>query len=475
MQIVGILIAVYLLGSGLWQVLKPGRRLRAEEARLAKALANSGNPASPPVCSPDQAARRLRRIRLGGVVRLAVVAAALTLWAGGASLGWQHGSEVSALEGEHADERTIVEGAGREFLREGRASGLVVGAISGTNHLLLAFGTTGVCGGKVTGETLWEIGSITKVFTGVALASEVESGRLELDQPLRSLLPAEVPLPPGGEQITLGHLTSHTSGLPRLPQNMSALGLAKMVFVGGNPYASYSESDFCEGLRLAKLHCKPGERPEYSNFGTGLLGWVLAKRNGVTYEEYIRRIVCEPLGMESTRIALGSTGQANLAQGYRWIRKFGPFIVALRSRPWTLPNPFAGAGGLRSTGGDMLRFLNANMHPEGWPIAGALRKAQEERVREDEKTAIGMNWIRSRYAWCECPVIWHNGGTGGYRSYLGFTEDGRAGVVVLSNSAQGVDELGLRILQQLHEKAPEGDPLNSSDPPNGQPEPEPVN
>jgi CubicO group peptidase (beta-lactamase class C family) len=314
----------------------------------------------------------------------------------------------------------------------------------------MAFGRTSLAFGTPSrAETLFEIGSITKTFTGIALAREIEQGTVQLDQPVQELLPPDITLPEAARSVTLRHLTTHTSGFPRLPANMSPIGGIKMLMFGSNPYAGYGEADFAEALRIVKLDSTPGAKSSYSNFGGGLLGWLLARKAGTNYEAFVKREVCEPLGMHDTTVTLEAKQAARFAQGYRALRRAGPVLLGLRASPWLLPNHLAGAGALRSTGGGMLRYLEANMRPTGRPLEKALSESHRELFREDEQTAIGMNWIRSRNNDLKQVVIWHNGGTGGFFSFIGFTEDGRAGVAILSNTAESVDLLGIVLLQDV--------------------------
>jgi CubicO group peptidase (beta-lactamase class C family) len=105
----------------------------------------------------------------------------------------------------------------------------------------------------------------------------------------------------------------------------------------------------------------------------------------------------------------------------------------------------------------MLKYLQANMHPDGQPLEHALRESHQELFREDDRTAFGMNWIRSRSKRLPQAMIWHNGGTGGFRSFLGFTEESGLGVLVLSNSSEDVDELAIELLRDLSKPPPSRD------------------
>lgn len=424
------------------QLRKAGQR--AEATELAKRKART-------LLSPSDASQ-LKRIRVGGFVWL--VAGLAGTWASGFSIGWSGGAISQWSDGKAPALEPLIENRCMAFLRKGRGVGLTVAAVSGTNATVMAFGRMAITSSeRVQADTLFEIGSITKTFTGIAFAREIEQGAVRLEQPIQELLPADVELPEAARQITLRHLTTHTSGFPRLPSNLSVLGMFKMGLSGSDPYAGYGESEFKEGLRNVELWSDPGTKATYSNFAVGLLGYLLSRNAGSSYEAFIKRKVCQPLEMNDTTIHLDDEQAARFIQGYLTVRRLGPLLIGRRSAPWLLSNPLAGAGGLRSTATDMIKYLKANMRPEGHPLENAIRESHGELFRDNERTAFGMNWLRSQNEQLAKTVIWHNGGTGGFRSFLGFTEDGRAGVVVLSNTAQSVDELGGELLRELAERA----------------------
>src|SRR5262249_52515938 len=146
-------------------------------------------------------------------------------------------------------------------------------------------------------DTLYEIGSITKTFTALALAREIERGNLRLDQPVYEVLPAGLTLPEPAHAITFKQLTTHTPGFPRQPGNFGFWHAGWKILCGGNPYEGYSEEQFQEAIRKVKLDSKPGTECQYSNFGMDFLGYVLSQRVGTNYEAYIKREVCKPLGL----------------------------------------------------------------------------------------------------------------------------------------------------------------------------------
>jgi CubicO group peptidase (beta-lactamase class C family) len=305
---------------------------------------------------------------------------------------------------------------------------------------------------------------MTKTFTGIALARAIEQGRVRLDQPIQELLPAGVSLPEPARGVTLRHLTTHTSGFPRLPGNQSPLGGVNMLLWGGDPCAGYAEADLLAAVPDVKLESKPGTESSYSNFGVGLLAWLLAARAGTNVEALLKQEICRPLGMDDTGVTLDAQQVKRYAQGYRAVWRLGPVVFALRSSPWLRQNCLGGAGALRSSANDLLRYLRANMRPEGQTIEHALRESHRELFRENDDMAFGMNWVRSRKRDFNQTVIWHNGGTGGFRSFLGFTEDGRTGVVILSNTTENVDPVALNLLRELAK--PRAGTSNSAPPKN---------
>jgi CubicO group peptidase (beta-lactamase class C family) len=329
--------------------------------------------------------------------------------------------------------------------------GLVVGAIAGKEEFVRGFGALRVGGSQPPdAETVFEIGSISKAFTGILLARAIETGELDLDDRIADLLPEGWTLPEPARAITLRHCATHTSGLPRLPTNLlNFAGTLRMAFLGNDPYRDYTEEKFRQALARVKLNHEPGTTYEYSNFGAGLLGFVLAKHNGSDYESLVTDSICRPLGMRETFIADDERTCKRLPSIYRSILKLGPVRFGLKSDEWRFPNHLAGAGAIRSSGRDMMTFLKANMGLVSTPLDTAIRRSHRELFRNTSGLTIGMNWIRSFDVELAQNIIWHNGGTGGFRTYLGFTEDRQFGVFVLGNTANSVDAPAVEILKSL--------------------------
>ncbi len=374
----------------------------------------------------------------------------LGAWSTKVSIGYERNPATEWSDGRAPELEPLIRRRCVPFLTQAKTLGLAVAVVTPTNATIMTFGHPSLSSGRQTSaDTFFELGSITKTFTGLTLAREIEQGMVRLDQPVQELLPPGVELPGKASGVTLRQLTTHTSGFPRLAANQSPLGGICMLLFGSDPYAGYTEADLLEAVRAVKLRSKPGTESNYSNFGMMLLGYLLSTKAGSSYGALVRREVCLPLGMNDTTVALDHAQAPRAAQGYRAVFRCGPLVLALRSAPWFLESNLGGAGALRSTAADMLKYLQANMHPEGQPLEHALRESHQVLFQEDERTAFGMNWIHTRSKRLPQGMIWHNGGTGGFRSFIGFTADSRLGVLILSNSSENVDSLAVALLRDL--------------------------
>lgn len=328
----------------------------------------------------------------------------------------------------------------KQRVADRRSTGLVVGLLEPDGSTrVLAWGEPGPGQPPLDAGSVLEIGSITKVFTAALLADMARRGEVALDDPVQKYLPAGVTMPTrGGRPITLAMLSEQTSGLPRLPSNLKPVD-------GSNPYADYTVPQLYEFLSGYTLPRDPGERYEYSNLGVGLLGHVLALRAGRSYEELLRERIWAPLGMSSTAITLTPQLRARLALGH------GPGGTVVPG--WDIPT-LAGAGAIRSTVADLLRFMAAQLHPGRGPLEQAMALTHAERASAGSpEMGIGLGWhLRHRDG---DDIVWHNGGTGGYRSFAGFRPASRTAVVVLTNSGgEGADDVGFHLLNPAFPLAP---------------------
>lgn len=314
--------------------------------------------------------------------------------------------------------------AAEERIVAGRYQTLVFGVVDGDKSEVVVFGK--LDDGKAPdGDSVYEIGSITKTFTATLLAQDVQAGKLALDEPVAKLLPDFQMPSRSGKQITLLDIATQRSGLPRLPSNMSPKDPA-------NPYADYDAAKLKTFLAGYQLPRDPGASYEYSNLAFGLLGYALAQSEHTTYGDLVARKVLEPLGMTMSGTAFSDKMRAHLAPGHDESGK--------PAKNWDI-DALAGAGAIRSTANDMLRYLKANMGAPTSPLTPAMKFAQQPRADVGPAARIGLAWMTT-----DKGIVWHNGGTGGYRSFVGFTSDGRHGVVVLTNTAIEADDLGFATL-----------------------------
>jgi CubicO group peptidase (beta-lactamase class C family) len=309
---------------------------------------------------------------------------------------------------------------------------IVVGMVDSAGARYFAYGKTSVEGaGPVDEHTVYEIGSITKAFTGVLLADMAVQGVVSLDDPVARYLPDSVRVP-GTDSlpITLRLLSAQRSGLPRMPDNFAPADPE-------SPYADYDADRLYAFLNSYTLTRAPGASYEYSNLGVGLLGFALARRAGTTYEDVLRRRILAPLGMTSTMITLTDGARGRLARG-----SAGGRSVA----NWDL-DALAGAGALRSTARDMTTFLAAAMGLKPTPLDSAFRLATQPQFDAGPGGVmrIGLGW-HVRQGPGGMRIVWHNGGTGGYHGWAGYDPARRVGVVVLTNSTENIDDIGLHLL-----------------------------
>jgi len=319
-----------------------------------------------------------------------------------------------------------------------KSVGIVVGLIDKNGSQVVGYGKLSQEKNQVPdGNTVYEIGSITKVFTSILLQNMAERGELSLNDPIAKHLPRSMKAPTkDGKEITLLHLATHTSGLPRLPDNLDMKN-------ADNPYADYTVAQMYDFLSRHQLTRGIGEKYEYSNYGAGLLGHLLVLKAGMDYETLVTKRIGAPLKMSSTAIKLSPAMQARLAPGHN--------EVGRPASNWDIPT-LAGAGALRSTANDLLLLVAANLGLTKSTLTPILQKTHAAQHGTDSPNLqIALGWHLLKKDSSE--IIWHNGGTGGYRSFIGFDKSKGLGVVVLSNSTNDIDDIGRHLLNPKFELA----------------------
>jgi len=334
-----------------------------------------------------------------------------------------------------------------------KSVGVSVGIIRGEDSAIFGYGRVNLnTGCQPDGDTIYEIGSITKVFTALSLAYMIENGLVNPTDSIGQFLPPSVQTPMyDNTQIKLIDLASHLSGLPRIPSNLNNFKDYLTLDFVENPYASYTPSRLYTFLSKYTLKNKPGTQYSYSNFGMGLLGHILASSQTKTYEDIVVSHICNQLGMNDTRIALSPDQKSRLAQGYQGVFTISHLCLSFPAKNWSIP-ALSGAGALRSTVNDLIKFLSANMGITQTPLSTSMYTTQVARHKIRSNMSIAMGWHIQYPNSPDDAIIWHNGGTGGYSSYMGFNKKHRTGVVILSNStSRVVDEAGNRIIKILKE------------------------
>ncbi len=319
----------------------------------------------------------------------------------------------------------------RQFTRDrivpGRGSGMVIGVWKGGERSVFAYGAA-------RPGSLFEIGSISKTFTGLLLARMVAQGKVRFDEPVRELLPPGTVTKPSGREITPLDLVTHRSGLPLMPTNFRPANNA-------NPYADYGPSQLYQYLSKRGV-----ERPldvgyRYSNLGLGLLGQALAERAGRSYSELLRQEVTGPLGMNDTVVTLSSEQESRFLQAHDE-----------KHRPvghWDL-DALAGAGAIRSTAADMITYMEANLRPHSHAaLAGAIASSHQLRANAAGGVEIALAWTYNS----DTGSYMHSGATAGFTAHAFFNPKEDCAAVVLINSGPNMmippDFIGEHIRQRL--------------------------
>ena len=320
-----------------------------------------------------------------------------------------------------------------EFVKA-RPGGIAVAWVDADGAVFFTAGKFSAADARpITPDTQFEIGSITKVFTALLLVESERAGKVSRNDPVGKYL-----LPPGDpdaaklEKITLLSLATHTSGLPRLPVDFVAKDRA-------NPYAALRRADLVASLRRSGPGAKAGGDVAYSNFGVALLGEALAVAWGQSYAEALREHVLAPLGLERTTVALpGSQPAGELAPGH---------AAGARVANWE-SDAYAPAGALRSSPRELAKFLEAALGGNRAPLAAAwVETTRPQRKMSSPPGSIGLAWHRMDDP--AHPIVWHNGGTGGSRSFVGFSPATGAGVAVLTNHDESMDAPGFALLGRV--------------------------
>ncbi|XVS64955.1 serine hydrolase domain-containing protein [Actinosynnema sp. CA-299493] len=307
------------------------------------------------------------------------------------------------------------------------ATGVAVALRQGDREAVFVGGTTGrVDPRPVTRHTRFELGSLTKTFTGLLLAEMADRGEVDPADPVRRHLPVGA-APHLGRDVTLERLATHTSGLPRLPPGWWRRAVPHWRT---NPYRDFDADDFAASLRRTRSR-SPG-RYRYSNLGGALLGEALARAAGLPYPELLAERVLRPLHLDDTDCSPSAQVTGHLRGRPR--------------PPWEIPG-LPAAGALRSSAHDLLRYLTAHLTPSAGPLGPALTEVVRPRASAgDHEVCLVWN-LRRREGH---DLLFHSGATRGCTAFAAFSPGAGTAFVALANAGPTA---GSSFVQRAYEAA----------------------
>lgn len=328
----------------------------------------------------------------------------------------------------------VVDSIIKPYITLAATSGVSIGVLKNNATHFYGYGETIKGNKQIPDEhTLYEIGSITKTFTAILLADAVNNGKIKLDDPVNKYLPDSIPqLQYQGTPVTVEMLSNHSSGIPHMPNNFDDAATDSL-----NPYKNYTEQNLFSFYKTFSFTRKPGTQYEYSNLAVATLGIILEHIYHKSFEELVTEKICAPLHMNNTHQFIPANDSACVAVGYNENGKY--------NGPWDF-EAFAPAGSLRSDAVDLIQYAKANLGDAPPALNKDIQLTHVVTFTDgSNKTALGWHYIKAGNE----EILFHNGGTGGYRSYLGINLDKKIAVVILSNTAIGVDDAGNALMKWL--------------------------
>lgn len=300
-------------------------------------------------------------------------------------------------------------------------AGIAVGVYQGGTVTYFNFGVADANKTPVTQTTIFEIGSVTKTFTAALLAEAVRAGTIDLNASIVSKLPEGLTLQPSAQAITALELATYSSGLPDDPPNLPANIELRGV-------AHYTVADFFQFLSGWQAPATLPAPYLYSNTGVGLLGFLVSGSIDA-WQQQVASAITQPLGMVDTAVQPAPNDPARHAEGFTAAGKPAP--------KWPL-YAWAAAGALRSTASDMTRYVAANLGhavdgnapPAGLLTAMADARTSYYEIKPDNFQALTWH-IRKTAGGGE--IVFKDGGTAGFSTFVGYNVAKDLGVVILAN------------------------------------------
>ncbi len=326
------------------------------------------------------------------------------------------------------------------YIISGNRVGVAVGVYDNGETNFFSYGTKNLeDGGEIDENTMFEIGSITKTFTTIMLAKLSLEGVVSMDDAIQQFFPSNVSIPSyGEEQIRLINLANHSSSLPRMPDNIDDNA-------GNEISYTYLENDLFDFLNNYSLTTPIGGKGEYSNIGMGILGYILKNENNTTYNELLRDGIFVPLNMNSTVLDYENISTDNIAQGYDGNTEQEESLFS---------EVFEGAGAIKSNIPDMLKYLEATLSEDSDSLFLAMQQAHIKTIEtEGNDSEIGLGWFIETIDDGQ-EIVFHDGGTAGFNSFIAFNKDTKKGVIILLNTnvgfAGGQIDIGKEIMGILN-------------------------
>lgn len=371
--------------------------------------------------------------------------------------------------------------AARKYAKKNANKGLVIGIIQDGKTRVLSYGQLSKENKtRPDGNTIFEIGSVTSVFTTSLMKLEAQKGLFKMEDRIQGHFRDGVEVPKYKHYvctevtyndpmtvdemdreiiscrpdpfrpdacITFCHLASHTSGLKNNPKGLYSWNPLRNAKQKKDPYVDFTKEELYENMKRMELSTIPGVTFKFSNWGVAVLGNLVADIANTSYEDLLKKRVLNPLQLVDTKLILSEEQKGRFAQGHSRKGKI--------TASWHFKS-MSPALGLKSSANDLLKFVQANIYTANADLENAFAHVQGPQVNLHERkldryTQMGYGWFTSTLNEAtNLPVQWVSGGTGGYRSFVGFIKDTKTGVVVLSNAANDVDELGFLVLEGLN-------------------------